>query len=276
MEHFFIEGPAAISFSGGRTSAYMLRRILDAHGGRLPPAVVPIFANTGRERAETLDFIQECSERWGVRVRWVEWQPEAPRWREVDYATASRDGEPFAQLIAWKRYLPNPIQRICTQHLKIETMKRFIVEQLGFEEWTMVVGIRHDEPRRWRILGEDSRNAREFKVGPLVEAKVDLPEVMRFWAESPFDLQLQPDEGNCDLCFLKGKRKLVPLIAKRPHSADWWIAQEALSLGKTPGGGRFRVDRPPYSALREEALRSLPVVQDDGDEDSTLPCACHD
>lgn len=27
---FLIEGPAVISFSGGRTSGYMLRRVLDA------------------------------------------------------------------------------------------------------------------------------------------------------------------------------------------------------------------------------------------------------
>ena len=30
-----IEGPARIRFSGGRTSGYMLKHILDAHGGTL-------------------------------------------------------------------------------------------------------------------------------------------------------------------------------------------------------------------------------------------------
>jgi hypothetical protein len=33
-----IQGPALISFSGGQTSGYMLRRNLDAFGGRLPQA----------------------------------------------------------------------------------------------------------------------------------------------------------------------------------------------------------------------------------------------
>jgi len=46
---FLITGPAVISFSGGRTSAYMLWRILQAHGGILPDDVVVCFANTGRE-----------------------------------------------------------------------------------------------------------------------------------------------------------------------------------------------------------------------------------
>lgn len=47
---FRIEGPALISFSGGRTSGLMLRRILDAHGGRLHRDVHVVYANTGRVR----------------------------------------------------------------------------------------------------------------------------------------------------------------------------------------------------------------------------------
>src|SRR5690242_17474485 len=42
MSPFQIEGPAVISFSGGRTSAYMLRRILD-EGVR--PDVFVLFAD---------------------------------------------------------------------------------------------------------------------------------------------------------------------------------------------------------------------------------------
>jgi hypothetical protein len=41
-----IEPPALISFSGGRTSGYMLRKILDAYDGRLPQGIVAAFAKT--------------------------------------------------------------------------------------------------------------------------------------------------------------------------------------------------------------------------------------
>jgi 3'-phosphoadenosine 5'-phosphosulfate sulfotransferase (PAPS reductase)/FAD synthetase len=67
LNPYKIEGPAVISFSGGRTSAYMLRKVLDAHEGELPPDVFVVFADTGKERPETLDFVRECSKRWGVR-----------------------------------------------------------------------------------------------------------------------------------------------------------------------------------------------------------------
>ncbi len=69
---FFMTGPALVSFSFGRTSAYMLWRMLQAHGGTLPDNVHVCFANTGKEREETLRFGHECATRWGVRVRWLE------------------------------------------------------------------------------------------------------------------------------------------------------------------------------------------------------------
>lgn len=77
---YLIEGPALISFSGGRTSGYMLWHILDAHGGALPADVHVCFANTGKEREETLRFVHDCETHWGVRIHWLEWRrPNVPK-----------------------------------------------------------------------------------------------------------------------------------------------------------------------------------------------------
>ncbi len=51
---YLIEGPALVSFSGGRTSGYMLKHILDAHDGTLPEDVHVVFANTGKEMEVTM------------------------------------------------------------------------------------------------------------------------------------------------------------------------------------------------------------------------------
>ena len=69
---YTIDEPAAISFSGGRTSAYMLYRVIEAYGGTLPEHIKVLFANTGREMPETLDFVQACSEQWNVPITWLE------------------------------------------------------------------------------------------------------------------------------------------------------------------------------------------------------------
>jgi len=91
------DGNVSISFSGGRTSAYMLWAIMEANGG-LPDRVRVVFANTGRERPETLDFVAEVNRRWGVGVTWVEFRRGAPGYEVVDRQGASLDGQPFDPL----------------------------------------------------------------------------------------------------------------------------------------------------------------------------------
>ena len=49
MNPFQINEPTCISFSGGRTSAYMLYKVLEAHQMSLPDEAVVCFANTGKE-----------------------------------------------------------------------------------------------------------------------------------------------------------------------------------------------------------------------------------
>ena len=63
-----------INFSGGRSSAYMLYHTLDYYDGALPDNARVAFANTGAELNETLDFVQQCSERWNVPVTWLEYR----------------------------------------------------------------------------------------------------------------------------------------------------------------------------------------------------------
>ena len=66
------DNKAVISFSGGRTSAFMLKQIID-HNDGLPDHVKVCFANTGREMPETLQFVNDCSVNWGVQVIWLEY-----------------------------------------------------------------------------------------------------------------------------------------------------------------------------------------------------------
>lgn len=224
---FLIQGPALISFSGGRTSAYMLWRILQAHGGELPPDVVVAFANTGKEREETLRFVHECGSRWGIRVRWLEWRETPEGFEEVGFNSASRSGEPFKALIDKKRALPNWQARWCTGFLKVRTMLSFM-SSLGFPpgSYAEVVGLRADEPGRIGDMVE--RNERDGRscTAPLGKARIRKADVMAFWREHPFNLQLRDGEGNCDLCFLKGAGLLRGLISKNPSSAAWWIERE--------------------------------------------------
>lgn len=147
---FKIDGLAAISFSGGRTSAYMLWRVLQAHGGKLPEGVEVCFANTGKEREETLRFVRDCALYWSVPIRWIEYRDNDAGFALVDFETASRNGEPFEAIIRKRQYLPNPVTRFCTVELKIRAMHKYL-KTLGWKDgdgWDQMVGIRADEQRR--------------------------------------------------------------------------------------------------------------------------------
>jgi len=179
MNPYLLPEPSVVSFSGGRTSGYMLRQILDAFGGKLPPLVKVIFANTGKERPETLDFVERVSIEWDVPIVWLEYRNRYLGTRvvktgkyagetkakyqhtfaEVNYATASRNGEPFVTAIKAHNFLPNPVTRFCTYDMKVKTINRY-VQSLGWEHYTDAVGLRYDEPRRvakWQRLNRLSK-----------------------------------------------------------------------------------------------------------------------
>ena len=269
---YLLDGPTCISFSGGRTSAYMLRRILDAHGGTLPDDAHVVFANTGKERPETLDFVQACATAWNVRVRWIEAHITATEtglahgWREVDHATASRNGEPFEALIRARKFLPNPVMRFCTQELKIRPMKRF-ARSVGFDHWTNVVGLRADEPRRVAKANAPTKERYESSC-PLARDGVTVEHVRDFWARQSFDLRLGSHAGNCDLCFLKGRSKIERVMRANPELAAWWVAQE-------DAVGAFRADRPTYRRMLA-VVQNSPYLPGFDDDEGTLPCACTD
>lgn len=278
IDPFLISGPALISFSGGRTSAYMLWRILQAHGGTLPPDVYAVFANTGKEREETLRFVHECGERWGVPVHWVEWRDAKPAFSEVDFSTASRNGEPFSALIRKRGYLPNAVTRFCTITLKIQPMGK-LMQSLGYERWINVVGLRHDEGHR--CLKAYARNLdtkeRWTTFLPLDKGKITKRDVMTFWAKQDFDLELEHEyEGNCDLCFLKSVQKKKRIIRDGKASPDWWIAQEvAVTSIARKAGARF-VTEYSYADLAREVHQQPLLIDDDlVDEEYDTECGLH-
>jgi 3'-phosphoadenosine 5'-phosphosulfate sulfotransferase (PAPS reductase)/FAD synthetase len=273
---YLIEGPALISFSGGRTSGYMLHEIVRAHGGRLPDDVKVAFANTGKEREETLRFIHECGSRWGVRVYWLEWRNAKPCFEEVGYNSAARSGEPFAALIEKKSFLPNSVTRFCTSELKIRAMRDF-AQSFGWKRWLNVIGLRYDEGRRvLKALDRNEQGKDPWRVSmPLSKAKVTNRDVMAFWAGQPFDLQLRSYEGNCDLCFLKARGKLLTLMHEHPGIADWWIEQERIVAPSKTSGGRF-VTEYSYAGLADQAERQavFPFVDDDDEHDVECGLLC--
>lgn len=261
--------PGLISFSGGRSSAYMLRLMLDQHGGSLPNDMIVSFANTGREREETLRFVHECGSRWGVRVRWIEWRDSAEGFEEVGFNSASRNGEPFAALIAKKKRLPNWQERWCTSFLKIKPMHALMRAELGLDpgEYEEFVGLRRDEAGRIGDAVEGDAKTGRRRSFPLSRSCVTKPMVLDFWDKQPFNLELEPWEGNCDLCFATGRGIRIARLRRHPSCGQWWAEQEAAI------DGTFDRRDSVVDLMREVA--ATPTLFDTPSGDYDVECGLH-
>ena len=206
-----------ISFSGGRTSGYMTKLILDNWSDRYNFIVT--FANTGLEHPKTLEFINKCDLYFNFKTVWLEAvvhhkSRKAPTHRIVNYKTASRKGEPFEEVI--KKYgIPNTKFPGCTRDLKLNPIKSYLAS-LGIQENEIptAIGIRNDEMRRVNAKASKERTLHY----PLIDTwPSDKQDVLDWWAEQPFDLEIEEFEGNCQGCWKKSLKKHFLQIQKDPQ-----------------------------------------------------------
>jgi hypothetical protein len=183
--------------------------------------VVTVFANTGEENEETLEFVRQCDGRFGFNTVWVEAVVHPGRTgtthRVVDFTTASRKGEPYKDVIE-KYGIPNQEWPHCTRELKTRPMYSYL-DSLGWERGTYqtAIGIRADEARR------RSKTAKKKGIiYPLMDMQpTTKPEVNEFWVNQPFRLNLMGYEGNCKWCWKKSSRKLFTIMSDHPERFDF-------------------------------------------------------
>lgn len=211
-----------VSFSGGKTSAYMVKRMLDAGLD-----ILPIYANTGQEHDETLDFIHLCDKTWGLNLVWVEavfnlTKGKGVRHKIVSYETAVRasdpiKGTPFAMLME-KNGIVTVATPKCSDRLKgmpIYDWKR----DHGLLDAPHAIGIRWDEMDRFR----------PGFIYPLASWWPTTKEdVEAFWETQPFTLNLKPHQGNCMWCFKKSDGKLERIAEETPEAFRFprWVEKK--------------------------------------------------
>lgn len=236
------------SFSGGETSGFMAAHIhmvwRDKYGW---DEIVYLFANTGQENEETLEFVEQCSRRFGFKVVWVEAVVHEGRksttHRVVDISTASRKGEPFEAVIR-KYGIPNHDWKHCTRELKLNPMLSYL-DSIGWERGTYdtAIGIRADEARRRSPTAKQSRI-----IYPLMDMQpTTKPEINKFWLSQPFRLYLTGYQGNCKTCWKKSDAKLLAIMDETPEKFDFFERMER-QYGTV--GAEYRKDEPAKNERR--------------------------
>lgn len=248
-----------LSFSGGETSALMCKLMLE-HARDDYDEMRVLFANTGEENEQTLEFVDRCDKAFGLNVIWIEAvTPETKgvgaRFRVVDFASASRHGEPFEQMIR-KHGIPGPSMPVCSKEMKGRPIRRWAREN-GWLPGTydLAIGIRIDEVDRM------SPNARaERIIYPLVKRFPHTkPAVNEFWQRQPFRLELKGYQGNCRWCWKKSLRKHLTIISENPGAYDFPERMEKAypyaGAGKTGEAKRFFRENRTVADLRAMAAK---------------------
>lgn len=220
-----------ISFSGGETSAYMLHWLLKNKSDEYNFVVV--FANTGRENDETLDFVKRCEEEFNIDVVWIEsnvWGRvnECTKHKIVTYQSATRNQDwrknrntPYEQMVV-KYGLASISNRFSTRELKDRPIQSYM-RSLGFKdnEYDIFIGIRYDEIDR---LNFDKK--RTF-IYPLAQWMQWTKKHVNFWwSMQPFRLTLKGWEGNCICCYKKQIEKIIKIYIDNPWKLDFEIYLE--------------------------------------------------
>ena len=240
------------AFSGGRSSAMMTYLILASE--TLPLKEV-IFANTGMETPETLEFVRAVNKPFMmnglVALEFKVNEDGSDGYKVVeDLNDLDTSGEPFKALVKKRQYLPNKQFRLCTEYLKIRPIMSYIYDKYGRhshiyqylgirkEERSRIARIRMKNDKYMERLNESKYPLKwtNYVELPLVDAGVDRNKVQKFWegqgkhlGKVSFDVTNPSTRlSNCVGCFFNGDKDIIAQAALYPEYADKWIEIESI------------------------------------------------
>lgn len=208
-----------VTFSGGETSAFMGQWLNQNMQDEYE--MLFVFANTGVESNETLEFVHKCEKEFGLDIKWIEAkvyhnQRKSTGFNVVDYSSATRNSDwkhrtdtPFEEVV--KKYgIPNHSRLHCTRELKMNPIKSYAKSVWGKEKYYLALGIRIDEVDRMNAKKEELR-----LVYPLIQKDMKpmtKKHINFWWGQQPFRLNLKGYQGNCGACYKKSNNKLMQMV----------------------------------------------------------------
>ena len=224
-----------VSFSGGRTSAYMCWWLIENMSHKYN--FIFVFANTGIEHEETLRFVDRCDKWMNLNLVWLESVVheefgKASSHKVVNFETACRTGRIFEDMI--KVYgIPNKSYPHCNRELKLHPIYTY-KESLGFLRYhKTAVGIRVDEIDRMSEVAMG-----RGVIYPLISMNATTKEEVRhWWKEQPLDLGIPEHYGNCVTCWKKSDRKLMTIAKHEPQRFEFFRNMEELYPNAGSGDG---------------------------------------
>lgn len=203
-----------VSFSGGRTSARLTLLAVEEFGAE---NVAVVYMDTGAEHPLTYEFIRKLVEVFGVELVCLRGDFDQPLGKGVSYnivplSECKFDMKPFREMM--KKYgTPYIGGMFCTDRMKLTPFNKYCKDRFdSHETW---LGIRVDEPTRLR----DKKGIR-YLAEICDDEKQD---IISWWSEQVFDLEIPEWLGNCVFCPKKSNLKLAAAQRDEPGLYSDWL-----------------------------------------------------
>jgi len=204
-----------VSFSGGRTSAYLCYLMKQKHGDN----VDFIYMDTGAEHKNTYSFIKNVNREFNLNLTCIRLKinpvlGKANSYEIIPTEEIKPDLKPWVDMTKkyGTPYLKGPF---CTDRMKLVPYEKYCNEKYGKKSYITWLGIRADEPRRLK-----ERKDVEYLASI---SDFDKQDVLEWWSEQPFDLDLEDWLGNCVFCIKKGLNKIALAAKDEPELAEQFI-----------------------------------------------------
>lgn len=234
-----------VSFSGGRTSAYLCSLIK-----KLYPGAVFVFMDTGAEHPATYDFVRKCNDYFGLNLVCLRAKVSQENGVGISYETINIADIGY-NLNVWRDMLskystPYMHGAFCTKNFKTVPFEKYANAAWGKGNYHTILGIRIDEPRRLNMRKDFSYLADI--------SDFDKKDVLDWWSKMPFDLQIPEHLGNCVFCIKKGVNKIALAAKDEPQLAsDFMEVVEGKTVRLIPS----RTVSPEYMYRNNMSLRSI-------------------
>lgn len=265
-----------ISFSGGRTSAYLVHLMMQFNKD-----IPCVFMDTGAEHPNTYKFVRDIYNKWKPNLTLlrahISMKPGVGgTYRRIGIEDAKCDYAPWKAMLQ-KYGHPYVGGAFCTDRMKTKPFTVYCEDYFGKGKYETWLGIRYDEPARlWgeelfksmkslgitndrassvfckatqlaRSLSYDisySLLSSELGSMPFIAegcqerirfilqnnmrylaeiSTFDKQDVLDWWSEQDFDLDLPGHKGNCVFCIRKSLQKVALAAKEEPEmTTDFW------------------------------------------------------
>src|SRR5699024_9979514 len=213
-----------VAVSGGRSSA-MMARIIQTSEKYKNYNKLYVFANTGMERKQTINFLRNIEKYWGIEIKKVEGIYSKKMGIGVSYNIIKSyndldmQANTFSQAIMHKnkgifKGVPNSAAPYCSSMLKTIHCKKLADDIFRVNNYITAIGFRaEDMPKRitWVEIENDENRIfpllSDFRNDPISNSHLN-----RWWSKQKFKLELHGNLGNCELCWKKSRNILIDNI----------------------------------------------------------------